>query len=223
MPAKLRQLLSNDSKEAWERAGFFVLNNTISFPMNGKTSILPNGMGESIMGGLTVYKDGLSVNDEHLNGRALLEDVEMQKKISSTHPNGTIGIDHIVIQTNSIDRFKQHFKQTYDWVPKRERKDLFPGMIQLFYKEDGEGEPIIEVVGSATGSADEDTFNAHIWGITMLVEDDLSKAQSFLGDKLSRVKKAKQGKGRLIATVRHEQLGLKCNLALITKAMQSKI
>ena len=133
------------------------------------------------------------------------------------HNNGVTSVDHIVLRSADLNKTKKAFEDI--GVPlRRERKDVYPGITQLFYRP--AGELIIEVAAPTEGSTEknnmfEETQASFLWGITLNVADDLSTAKSLLQDSLSDIRKAKQAQ-RKIATLRHKNFGISVAIALMT-------
>lgn len=121
------------------------------------------------------------------------------------HPNGALGIDHIVVLTPSLERTTEAFAEI--GVECRRVREAGRGVRQGFFLA---GDVLVEVV-EGTG-LDEDE-PARFWGITVVVAD-IDAAAALLGDRVGRVKDAVQP-GRRIVTVRPEASG-GVPLALIT-------
>lgn len=128
---------------------------------------------------------------------------------SGEHPNGVVGIDHIVVMTPLLERTIEAFEDA--GVELRRVREGETGMgrfRQAFFRL---GRPVLEVV--ETEAAGEDA-PARFWGITFGTSD-LDAAAALLGERVGRVKKAVQP-GRRIATVRSEA-GLGLPVALISR------
>jgi hypothetical protein len=123
----------------------------------------------------------------------------------AVHPNGAVGIDHVVVFTPSLERTTEAFAGI--GVDRRRVRDAGGGVRQGFFLV---GDLLVEVVdGTGLGP----TEPARFWGLTLVVED-LDRVAEMLGDRLGAIKDAVQP-GRRIATVRPEATdGLP--LALIT-------
>jgi hypothetical protein len=113
------------------------------------------------------------------------------------HPNGAIGIDHVVVLTPSLDRTTAAFAQV--GVDCRRVRDAGGGVRQGFFLVD---DLLVEVVEQ---SGLEPEAPARFWGITVVVTD-LEAAADLLGERLGSIKDAVQS-GRRIATVRREAAG----------------
>jgi hypothetical protein len=122
---------------------------------------------------------------------------------STTHANGVVEIDHVVMLTPSLERTIADLED--QGVELRRIREGETGMgtyRQAFFRV---GRPILEVV-----EADDPV---RLWGITFTTAD-IDAASALLGEKLGRVKDAVQP-GRRIATVRKEA-GLGLPVALIS-------
>lgn len=119
-------------------------------------------------------------------------------------PNTCVALDHVVVYTNDLDRIKKDFAGLGE-TPRIEVERM-PGVKQVFFRPGGGA--IIEVV------VREGIEGTYLWGLT-LVAEDLDEAKRMLGEAASKPKMAVQ-KGRRIMTLRHEQLGMKANVAMMT-------
>jgi Glyoxalase/Bleomycin resistance protein/Dioxygenase superfamily len=121
------------------------------------------------------------------------------------HANGAVLIDHLVVTTPDLDRTTAALEGI--GLALRRRRDA-GAMHQRFFRI---GEVILELVGPLVASGDEP---ATFWGLALTV-DDLDAAAVLLGDGLGPVKDAVQP-GRRIATLRHRELGLPCQVAFMS-------
>jgi hypothetical protein len=124
---------------------------------------------------------------------------------ATDHPNTTTSIDHLVIASPDLDRTTEAFAAI--GLELRRTRDA-GRMEQRFFRA---GEVILEVLGQpgARGSGP-----ATFWGLAMTVAD-LDAAAATLGEHLGPIKDAVQ-RGRRIATLRHEPLGLAIPIAFMT-------
>lgn len=125
-----------------------------------------------------------------------------------THPNGVVGIDHVVVMTPQLERTTRALETA--GIRLRREREGETGMgrrRQAFFRV---GTPILEVVEAHELNSEEP---ARFWGLTFVTED-LDAAAKLLGPKLGRIKGAVQP-GRRIATVRGEA-GLGLPVALIS-------
>lgn len=122
-----------------------------------------------------------------------------------THPNGAIGIDHVVILTPdfartaaALDRAGMPLRRT------REEGGVRQGFRRL-------GPAILELVDAGDSGQPRDA-PARFWGLVVIVEDLTALAER-LGDHLGRVRSAVQP-GRQIATLR-DSAGLGAKVAFM--------
>lgn len=124
------------------------------------------------------------------------------------HPNGVVGIDHVVVRTPDLERTVAALEAA--GLPCRGRREA-GDLRQSFHLL---ADALVEVVGPADPNGD---GPASFWGLTVVVAD-LDAAAVRLGDRLGRVKDAVQP-GRRIATVRAAETSVHVPLALITPRM----
>lgn len=118
-------------------------------------------------------------------GEWVLGEVEGE---SGEHPNGVIGLDHLVVLTPDLEASIDGY--TAMGLDLRRVRDAGGGRQQAFFRI---GAPILEVVGPI------DVPAPHPWGLTFSVAD-LDATAALLGDLLHPPKDAVQP-GRRIATV----------------------
>jgi hypothetical protein len=117
-----------------------------------------------------------------------------------------IGLDHVVVNTDNIDRTTQAITAALGLEVRRERQ-LGNGAVQRFHKLDN---TIIEVVSGPHITQP----GASLWGMVASVDDLFDLAEELGGDTTSPPKKATQP-GRYISTVRGS-VGLGVPFALMT-------
>ena len=116
---------------------------------------------------------------------------------AAEHPNGALGLDHVVVLTPSLDRTSAAFGKI--GADLRRVREAGGGVRQGFFLV---GDVLVEVVeGTGLGESEP----ARFWGITVVVAD-IDRAAALLGDRLGRVKDAVQA-GRRIATVSPDASG----------------
>ena len=129
--------------------------------------------------------------------------------LSSVSPIGgqrIVGLDHVVVNTDDIDRTCAAITETLGLDVRRERQ-LGNGAVQRFHKLDN---TIIEVVTGPHIS----TPGASLWGMVVSVDDLFDLCEELGDDKTSPPKKATQP-GRYISTIR-SHVGLGVPFALMT-------
>jgi hypothetical protein len=107
------------------------------------------------------------------------------------HPNGVVGIDHVVVMTPDLERTLAALGR--GGFELRRTRDAGEAQ-QAFFRV---GETVLEVVGPVPPDGP-----ARFWGLVFVVED-IDRAAALLGPALGRVKEAVQP-GQRIATVRGE-------------------
>ncbi len=123
------------------------------------------------------------------------------------HPSGAIGLDHVVVTTNALERTSSAIEATTGAALRRIRE---VGEIRQGFHRLGSGGLIVEVVERAGLPEGPASF----WGLVINV-DDLDAAVSLIGpDAIGPARPAVQP-GRSIATVRAEH-GLGLPVALMT-------
>lgn len=117
-----------------------------------------------------------------------------------------VGVDHVVINTDDLDRTCAAIESAIGEVVRRER-DAGNGVEQRFFRLDN---TIVEVVSGphTKGSS------ASLWGFVISVDDLFEAAESLGPDTVSPPKRATQP-GRFISTVR-SSVGLGVPLAMMT-------
>ena len=126
------------------------------------------------------------------------------------HPNGVVGLDHVVVASPDLDRTRAAF----DAAGLDFRRERAAGQLrQAFYVA---GPLLVEVAGPAS---DPDGIGpARLWGVTA-VAADLDALAARLGNRLGDPGDAVQP-GRRIATLRREA-GLGVPLAFMTPRVRS--
>jgi predicted enzyme related to lactoylglutathione lyase len=121
------------------------------------------------------------------------------------HPNTTTSIAHVVVASPDLDRTTEAFGAF--GLELRRTRDA-GRMEQRFFRA---GEVILELIGQPGAHGD---GPATIWGLALTVAD-LDAAAAALGEHLGPITGAVQ-RGRRIATLRHEAVGLHVPIALLT-------
>jgi hypothetical protein len=136
----------------------------------------------------------------------LVSGTQPRPSLSTIGRQKVIGLDHVVVNTDDIDRTTQAITAALGLEVRRERQ-LGNGAVQRFHKLDN---TIIEVV---TGPHITQP-GASLWGMVASVDDLFDLAEELGGDTTSPPKKATQP-GRYISTVRGS-VGLGVPFALMT-------
>jgi hypothetical protein len=129
--------------------------------------------------------------------------------VPTTHPNGILAIDHVVLLSPDLDRTVGALTAV-GVHPRRERDGELGGrpIRQIFFRF---GEVIVEVVGTPDAAG---VGPSTLWGITYVVADVDATAQLF-GSRTTPVKEAVQP-GRRITTLRHLEFGMSVRSAFIS-------
>jgi hypothetical protein len=127
--------------------------------------------------------DGLPTEVE--NGRAACS------VAAASHPNGAVGIDHVVVLTSDFDHTARELRAA--GMPLRRVRQAAPGVRQGFRRV---GPAILELVEAPEAEPAATRF----WGLVVIVAD-LDALAARLGDQLGAIKPAVQP-GRQIATLR---------------------
>jgi hypothetical protein len=182
----LEALWIADPAEAWSRLGFAVSDHR--FCVDGVFVGL-GGAGR----GITAWAlkemaareiDGLTWLDKWSPG---------DQKSSQVHPNGVVGIDHVVVVSPDFDRTSRALAEA--GMPLRRVREAPRAFRQGFRRL---GPAILELVEAR----DAQPGPARFWGLTF-VADDLDALSVRLGDRLSPIRGAVQP-GRRIASLRRE-------------------
>jgi hypothetical protein len=182
--AALLALALADPPERWRALGFAVADGSCSM---GEVSLQLGSPGEGITGWAVTGVD--SVLDGLPNFGVIAPSP------SATHPNGAIGVDHVVVVTPDFDRTAAAFEEA--GIPLRRIRDA-GGFQQGFRRLGPAILELVEAPGAPPGPA-------RFWGLVIVVAD-LDALAERLGDGLGRVRDAVQP-GRRIATLR-ESAGL---------------
>ncbi len=221
MSVTIEELVVADPPEAWEAAGFTVGPDAVC--RIGSVAIRLTGSGDRT--GIVAWT--LSGAAAGTGGRNAAEHGDLdgiptswvadgpapkgaERPVASPpHPNGVVGIDHVVLLSPDPERTKAVLAER-GLDLRRERDGELGGkpIRQAFYRL---GEVILEVVGSPDQAAE---GPSSLWGLTHVVAD-IDATADLLGEHAGRVKDAVQP-GRRITTLRHRDLGMSVRTALIT-------
>ena len=125
--------------------------------------------------------------------------------VAEAHPNGALGLDHVVVHTPDLRRTLDALQAIGMEV--RRVREAGPDLHQAFLWA---GDVLVEVAGPPAPTGD---APARLWGL-VVVAPDLERVAALPGRPLGSVREAVQS-GRRIATVRRE-LGSSVPLAFMT-------
>jgi hypothetical protein len=202
MTARAEWLVVGGSPEPWARLGLAIVDGCI--PLFGTGIRVDESAAPGIVRwSLSGVPDGAVASVDGL----VTEVVEPATPVLVEHRNGAIGLDHVVVTTNDLERTCAAVEAATG-APLRRVREV--GEIRQGFHRLGSGGLIVEVVERA-GLPE---APASFWGLVINVED-LDVAAAVIGpDGIGEVKPAVQP-GRQIATVRGE-LGLGLPVALMT-------
>jgi hypothetical protein len=135
--------------------------------------------------------------------------VSSSPTVAAASPIGSermVRLDHVVVNTNNLDRTTAAIERELG-LPMRREREVGNGVVQRFHTLDN---TIIEVVTGPHVSGD----TASLWGMVVSVDDLFEWAETIGPDVASPPKKATQP-GRYISTVR-SSVGLGVPFALMT-------
>lgn len=223
-----------DAPDAWAAAGFAVHDDTLTI---GATTIRLTGPGpEGALGirswavaGLRLDGDDLDglptlVVDRPANGPLPPTDIDADERgrgpsapstdtgttPATVHPNGCVGLDHVVVQTPALDRTIAAAERA--GLPCRRIRDTTSygaPMRQAFFRL---GPTVLEVVSGDSGAGRAVSDAPSTWFGLAVDVVDLDVTRALLGEHLGSIRTAVQS-GRRIATFRHRNLGMSVALA----------
>ena len=195
-----------DRPEAWAAAGFIVTDGTVQL---GNTLVRTTGSGGRFEGwaidGVTEPIDGLAV------GAADRTHPGTTPHPDTSHPNGVVRIDHVVVRSGDCDRTVAAFESAgLEVRGGRSTTSYGSPMRQVFLWA---GDVIIELVGPDAGEPTTDEPTS-IFGLA-LVAADLDATAGHLGELLGTPKEAVQ-QGRRIAGLRGREVGISLPVAVMS-------
>ena len=209
MTTRVEWLVVGGAPEPWERLGLAIVDGTV--PLFG-TGIrfdpdAAPGIVRWALSGLAA--DAAADPDAGpIDIDGLVTDVvDPARPVLVEHPNGAIGLDHVVVTTNELERTCTAI-ETATGAPLRRVREV--GEVRQGFHRVGGGGLIVEVVERAGLPV----APAWFWGLVINVEDLDLAAERIGPDGIGAVTAAVQP-GRKIATVRAE-LGLGVPVALMT-------
>ncbi|HWJ99037.1 MAG TPA: VOC family protein [Acidimicrobiales bacterium] len=219
----LLELRVADDPEAWTAAGFTVDGDEvridpIAVRLTGRPDDGPRGITGWTVAGMAIADgslDGLRTDDRSEAERAAPTNSSPSfppepEPGSPVHPNGTVGLDHVVVLTPDLDRTIAACEAAgLDLRRVRETTASGSPVRQAFFKL---GPVVLEVVSGDVGAglpaAD---APATFWGLAIDVAD-LDETAASMGEGLGRIKTAVQ-RGRRIATIRTQALDISTAIA----------
>lgn len=214
-PGRVLELQVADDPDAWAAAGFAVHGDEVRID---PITIRLTGRGADGPLGITGWSvAGLAITDGSLDGlrtEARSAESGAPDAPPALHPNGTVGLDHVVVLTPDLDRTVAACEAA-GLELRRIRETSMNGspMRQGFFKL---GPVVLEVVSGDVGvglpAADPP---ATFWGLAVDVAD-LEETAAALGDGLGRVKTAVQP-GRRIATIRTKAFDVSVAIAAMDR------
>jgi hypothetical protein len=131
---------------------------------------------------------------------------------SAVHPNGCVGIDHVVVRTPDLSRTLGALERAgLELGRTRDVPGAHPPLVQGFLPLEN---ALVELVGPREPDAAEGRAPASFWGLTLVVAD-LDATAELLGDRVGPVRDAVQP-GRRIATVRASATSIRTPLAFMS-------
>lgn len=183
-------LVVGGSPEPWEAFGFHLLSATPSesrFSL-GNVVLVVNSAQPAGM----VSWEMTEVNTETIDGvltASGANDLELPLEPGNV---GCLGVDHVVVRTNSLDVTCAAITAATG-APVKRIRDAGSGMQQAFHKL---GSVVVEVV-----SAKEQVEKTHLWGFVVNVSD-VDALSAFLGPDILGTPKPATQPGRRIASAR---------------------
>jgi len=198
----LDALVVGDEPAAWASAGFAVQADEVAI---GAVRVVCSGDGAGADRWRLRADDDV---DRTVDGIETTT-TDREPPVPSAHPNGVVGIDHVVLRSPDLDRTTEAFARLgLDLRRVRDVGSSEQAIQQRFFRM---GEVILELVGPPSPAGD---GPCRIWGLA-LVTDDIDASAAHLGAACSAPKPAVQP-GRRIATVRTRDLGIGPTIALMT-------
>mmetsp|Transcript_36596 Transcript_36596/g.57429 ORF Transcript_36596/g.57429 Transcript_36596/m.57429 type:complete len:262 (+) Transcript_36596:50-835(+) len=188
---KLTSLYLNDSPHAWASAGFVVHQ----LADEGSFIVRLDTVDVVLLDHKKLEKDE---RKEGIIGWGFDEDVDKEvcdiptlarKRRNNnlvSHPNGVVGIDHIVLFAKSAEKVEQEVGEKLQ-VQRRRTIELGNGVTQSFYRIP----TILEVVAPAPGVAEND--KNFLWGVAFLTASEELTKNALEGERLGSFRNAKQG------------------------------
>ncbi len=205
MLASVASLTVADDPQAWRDAGFAVVDGHTAL---GDVWVRFDGDAPGVSG-WTVFHPDEPEGTRLLDGLATTFVDELSPPPSLRHPNGTVGLDHIVVASPDIDRTTAALAEI--GVDPRRTRDTTAGdapLRQRFFRMG----TIIEVIGPPEPADDDGP--ATFWGLAV-VSGDLDATAAALGPACTEPKLAVQP-GRRIATLKTRDFGISVPIAFMS-------
>lgn len=205
-----------DAPETWAAAGFSVEGQDVrigatTICLVGRSAETKGITGWSIAGLAAPHGNG-SVGTIDGLPTTFADTDPGTAKLVTAHPNGVVGLDHVVVVTPDLDRTIAALGEV-GLACRRTRDTSSNGspMRQAFFRL---GDTVLEVVSGDTGTGlPADVAPATWFGLAVDVAD-LHATGALLGDGLGPVKVAVQP-GRRIATLRHQTFAMSVAVAVM--------
>jgi catechol 2,3-dioxygenase-like lactoylglutathione lyase family enzyme len=207
---RLVELQVADEPGAWVDAGFAVEDDVVTL---GSVRLRLLGADPDVHGIVGWSLAGVEVTDGDLDGlptTVAASGSDGGAPGGEPHPNGTIGLDHVVVATPDLERTLDALAGAgLDLRRIRETTSHGSPMRQAFYRL---GPTVLEVVSGDTGSGLPAADAPARWFGLAIDVDDLDQTAALLDDGLGPIKAAVQP-GRRIATLRHRTFGVSVAVA----------
>jgi hypothetical protein len=206
--ATIDELAIADDPAPWQALGFDVQGDTLTLA-GVRVRLAGTGAGHGIVGWSLRGISGVE-----LDGLATTVSSSAARPPAMAHPNGVVGIDHVVAFTPQLDRTVAALEHAgVDLRRVREEPTPAGAPRQAFFRV---GREILEVVQAPEKVVRETGSDqpARFWGLALLA-DDLDETLRFFMPHVSAIRDAVQP-GRRIATLRRSA-GLSAPVALMSR------
>ena len=202
----LDEIVVADPPEAWAAAGFTVDPDGVTRIGHVRVRLVGRDAGKRLRSGS--LRDAGPIPPDGVDGLPTTASAAAPCE-PAVHPNGTTGLDHLVLLTPDVARTVAALG-AIGLEPRRTRHTDQYGMpaSQTFFRA---GEVIVELIGPDEPAGD---GPAGFFGLAFTV-DDLDALAERLGPALGPAKDAVQP-GRRIATLRHKEVGISVAIAFMT-------
>jgi len=203
------ELVVADQPERWAELGFTVTDGCCQLGLV-RVRLAGSAAGQGIVGwslrGIAGTElDGLPTNRSQASAPESV----------STHPNGVLAIDHVVVMSHTLERTVKAL-QGAGLPLRRIRDEPTPAGAprQAFFRLGAEILEVVQVPDDVVARAGGPDLPARFWGLAVNVED-LDRTAGGLGARVGSIRPAVQS-GRRIATLRRSA-GLAIPLALMSR------